>query len=777
MQQATSDSRQVTDLLFDMLQVNLALRAAGAPYVNRQEWSKLGPGDRKPDLRVSINALPHNVVSVLAAASGSITKHPLDWGKIRERVGAPVFDPLYYFQKVTVARAICSGGRLMLCDEMGLGKTKQAIACICALSCLAKQASSSSSGHRLKAKSLPCLVVCPKGLKVNMCNELVSTLLEHPQNLLGLDWDEIGHTPQKRAQWLKDKAGELHKQPAVLKRIAILNSGPEIKKWGERKDMSGALYEDKRAKAKGKAKAKTMGKGKASTAAAADLQEQDKEEEEDGCRFAITSYQLVEKFKQAMAGRGWFPETVVIDEAHSVKNWNTKQSLALLPLVKQVRYRFMLSGTPMQNASEFFSIISAVRPDLFPSYLEYVKRYCVAVPTTFRGPNGRPMTVTKYIGCVRRDELHAILSGTIMVRRTKKQVLKQMPELIRRCVYLPIALDSKRRTNKSKKTMSKTAAKTKVSSAGAGAVGGGRKGESKQGNKTEKPSFLQEMHNTIKTKLPVVLEEFRNSVLVPRADVPVSARKKLVLFVHHRKLGVALCKLLAEFKVPHVTVHGQGAWVWGPVARQTLRDTLLLSNKSRNAKSGAKTTAGGDREDPDGDHDMVDDDPDRSDSDNENAHQEMSSSSSGSDQSDSDDERGESHLAGAAKAKKRKLKQKKQLQLSPAYEPLKRDQAVHLFQTGSNADCEIAVLGLMAMRSGHTLTAANEAYMFELHPNPEVDLQAEARVHRIGQKELVTVTYYLQLETTDPKIYEIVRNKVQATSHVLDGKQSDFSFV
>jgi SNF2 family DNA or RNA helicase len=88
----------------------------------------------------------------------------------------------------------------------------------------------------------------------------------------------------------------------------------------------------------------------------------------------------------------------------------------------------------------------------------------------------------------------------------------------------------------------------------------------------------------------------------------------------------------------------------------------------------------------------------------------------------------------------------------------------------------VAVLGLMAMRAGHTLTAANEAYMFELHPNPEVDMQAEARLHRIGQKEIVTVHYYLQLETTDPKIYQIVRDKVQATSHVLDGKQSDFAF-
>jgi hypothetical protein len=296
------------------------------------------------------------------------------------------------------------------------------------------------------------------------------------------------------------------------------------------------------------------------------------------------------------------------------------------------------------------------------------------------------------------------------------------------------------------------------------------KSKDKRELKEEKPSFLQEMHNTIKTKMPVVLEEFKNTVLSARADIPLSSRKKLVLFVHHRKLGVALCKLLAQFDVPHITVHGQGSWVWGPVAHAKLRESMQKAKAASKAvpKMGAHVSmdVASDSED----FDVSDNDDSKPTQDDDLSDSSSSSSSDG----ETNDNLSVEEIAAAAAAKKNKTK--RELQLGVAYHKIRRDQAVHLFQTGSIADCEVAVLGLMAMRAGHTLTAANEAYMFELHPNPEVDMQAEARLHRIGQKEIVTVHYYLQLETTDPKIYQIVRDKVQATSHVLDGKQSDFAF-
>ena len=49
-------------------------------------------------------------------------------------------------------------------------------------------------------------------------------------------------------------------------------------------------------------------------------------------------------------------------------------------------------------------------------------------------------------------------------------------------------------------------------------------------------------------------------------------------------------------------------------------------------------------------------------------------------------------------------------------------------------------------------------------------LQAEDRVHRIGQKNMVDIRYIIAENTVDEMMWNLLQSKTTHTSHMLDGK-------
>ena len=60
----------------------------------------------------------------------------------------------------------------------------------------------------------------------------------------------------------------------------------------------------------------------------------------------------------------------------------------------------------------------------------------------------------------------------------------------------------------------------------------------------------------------------------------------------------------------------------------------------------------------------------------------------------------------------------------------------------------------MAAKEGLTLTRANTAIFTELYFNPQVLAQAEDRIHRVGQKSIANIYYFIAENTIDEKIWE-----------------------
>lgn len=125
------------------------------------------------------------------------------------------------------------------------------------------------------------------------------------------------------------------------------------------------------------------------------------------------------------------PEIMIIDECHAIKNSSSLRTQAVMSLGKRTKKIIALSGTPIINRPrEFFNIIRLIRKDLFPSDWSYLQRFCNPKYNGFGWD---------FNGSSNENELHDILTRTIMIRRLKKDVLKDLPEKIRSVI--PISID------------------------------------------------------------------------------------------------------------------------------------------------------------------------------------------------------------------------------------------------------------------------------------------------------------------------------------------------
>ena len=88
---------------------------------------------------------------------------------------------------------------------------------------------------------------------------------------------------------------------------------------------------------------------------------------------------------------------------------------------------------------------------------------------------------------------------------------------------------------------------------------------------------------------------------------------------------------------------------------------------------------------------------------------------------------------------------------------------------------KVAILSIIAASNGITLTAAHMVIFAELTWTPSIMIQAEDRVHRIGQKsEFVDIQYLYGPETLDDFILDKLQKKLTIVSTTLDDEKEKF---
>jgi SWI/SNF-related matrix-associated actin-dependent regulator 1 of chromatin subfamily A len=139
-------------------------------------------------------------------------------------------------------------------------------------------------------------------------------------------------------------------------------------------------------------------------------------------------------------------KAIVIDECHRIGEGKSIRAKAVVDIAKRIKEcRIGLSGTPIKNrVSEFFTILNLVDPINFPNRWSFLQKYCDAK----KGYWG-----WTYNGLSNWEELRNLLQS-VMIRRRKKDVLKELPEkniIIQNLDVGDIELEKYRKSTKSLK--------------------------------------------------------------------------------------------------------------------------------------------------------------------------------------------------------------------------------------------------------------------------------------------------------------------------------------
>jgi superfamily II DNA or RNA helicase len=139
--------------------------------------------------------------------------------------------------------------------------------------------------------------------------------------------------------------------------------------------------------------------------------------------YKLVNYEQVVRDLDLM--NAWRPDVVVLDEAQRIKNWESKTSRAVKKL--RSRYAIVLTGTPLENKlEELYSIVQFVDDRRLGPAFEFLHEHRVL---DNKG---------NLVGYRNLDRIREKL-GPILLRRTRAEVLGQLPERTDSTRYVELA--------------------------------------------------------------------------------------------------------------------------------------------------------------------------------------------------------------------------------------------------------------------------------------------------------------------------------------------------
>lgn len=134
--------------------------------------------------------------------------------------------------------------------------------------------------------------------------------------------------------------------------------------------------------------------------------------------FTIVNFEQLLIQKHLLEGE-W--DLTIIDESHRIKARGSQQTKACWKIGSNSKRRLILTGTPQgQGMEDYFSQLKFIRPDLFPTWGDFSRRYLII---EMKQIPGRENTFPKIIGYKNQDEFQRIL-GELSHRVTRDEVSK-----------------------------------------------------------------------------------------------------------------------------------------------------------------------------------------------------------------------------------------------------------------------------------------------------------------------------------------------------------------
>ena len=450
------------------------------------------------------------------------------------------FNRLYPYQQKGVEFVLTRKGRAMIADDMGLGKTFQAITLIDYISKV------DSSANRV-------LVIVPASLRVNWireCRELLVNLSSPNRS-----------QPEPRLVLL-NKYSDVTQIP-----IPILAQYYQTLKAQTKRGSRSKKGEKKHQKPR---KRVANEKSTATTTLHTNL------------LITVVSYSLFTSTKMEMFRKSYQPHMMICDESHYIKSSDSIRCKSVYKMVRDMyrrrgidrSYLVLLTGTPSSLTKDMYTQLRMINPGLFNKFSRFFKnlrsdgsengclyfgeRYCEPEEVHLYG--GRKVRAFK--GTARSWELNVLIQN-MCIRRIKKKVLRDLPELCRYRVSIDKLSPSKARYfNQQMKLIESLREKE-----------GKRKAESAMTRLVLETSVLK--HKCVCT----YLKQYIQTIMLPK--------DKCLIFAHHIAMIDKILNMVKLLDVEFIHIDGRTPHT----ERQQLVDQFQTNPKTRIAILGI-TAAG-----------------------------------------------------------------------------------------------------------------------------------------------------------------------------------------
>jgi SNF2 family DNA or RNA helicase len=122
-------------------------------------------------------------------------------------------------------------------------------------------------------------------------------------------------------------------------------------------------------------------------------------------------------------------DTMIVDEAHYLRNYKSKQSQAVFSVY--AKYKYALTGTPsVKHGSDIYGLLHFINPEQFSSYWQFTERYW----QTYDNGWGVDVAEEK---AERREELKTIMALN-SVQRKRKDVMTWLPAQTRQTISVEL---------------------------------------------------------------------------------------------------------------------------------------------------------------------------------------------------------------------------------------------------------------------------------------------------------------------------------------------------
>ena len=249
----------------------------------------------------------------------------------------------------------------------------------------------------------------------------------------------------------------------------------------------------------------------------------------DNSDILIVSYGTVANGIEKYKNRNF--DLIVLDESHYIKNFEAKRTRAIVSL--DAKYKIALTGTPILNRpAEIYPTVNWLNPSVLGNRYDFLSRHCTQMVLN----TNTMMLMESWRGAHHVGEIREKLYNSIMIRRRKSEVLKQLPPKTRQVIEVE---GLKREAQKRHKNMFDEFTQIE------GLISDLQ--EKKQHSQEFLNQLAIERHKTALEKVPVCAKYIIDLL---------ESREKIVVFAHHREVIQNLKEHLQSKKIGVVDFKG-----------------------------------------------------------------------------------------------------------------------------------------------------------------------------------------------------------------------------